>query len=106
MRLPRKVNYCLLTALVLVTIVYRYPIGINHEMGSDTTFVHTMANSISQDGYAKWILHPSSYFGLYALSYPSAAPFIMSSLNMVTEISIEGIILIIGQDSDYNSMTI
>ena len=97
MRLPRKVNYCLLMALVLVSIVYRYPTGVNHEMGSDTTFVHTMANSISQDGYAKWILHPSSYFGLYALSYPSAAPFIMSSLNMVTRISVEGVILIIGQ---------
>ena len=97
MRLPRKVNYCILMALVLLTIVLRFPSGAEHEMGSDTTFVHTMANSLSKDGYAKWILHPSSYFGLYALSYPSAAPFIMSSGELVSGISIEGIVLILGQ---------
>jgi len=97
MRLPRKVNYCILMALVLITIVFRFPIGVDHEMGSDTTFVHTMANSITQDGYAKWILHPSSYFGLYALSYPSAAPFVLSSAFLVSGVSIEGIVFAFGQ---------
>jgi hypothetical protein len=97
MRLPRKVNYCILLALVFITIVFRFPIGVDHEMGSDTTFVHTMANSIAQDGYAKWILHPSSYFGLYALSYPSAAPFVLSSVFLVSDITIEGAVFLFGQ---------
>jgi len=97
MRLPRKANYCILLALVFITIVFRFPIGVNHEMGSDTTYVHTMANSIVQDGYAKWILHPSSYFGLYALSYPSAAPFMLSSVFLVTDVSIEGVVFLLGQ---------
>ncbi|MFX0205718.1 MAG: hypothetical protein ACFFDT_06995 [Candidatus Hodarchaeota archaeon] len=96
MRLPRKVNYCLLAAMVLITIIFRYPLGVEHEMGSDTTFIHTMANSISQDHQAKWILHPTSIFGLYALSYPSAAPFMLSSGYQVANISIEGMILILG----------
>jgi hypothetical protein len=97
MRLPRKVNYCVLLALVFITIVFRFPLGVDHEMGSDTTFVHTMANSIAQDGFAKWILHPSSYFGLYALSYPSAAPFVLSSVFLVSGVPIEGVVFLFGQ---------
>lgn len=96
MRFPRRVNYCLLVVLVLITILARYPLDADHEMGSDTTFIHTMADSIVQDGHAKWILHPMSIFGLYALSYPSAGPFILSSGSMVSGISIEGLILILG----------
>jgi len=97
MRLPRKVNYCILLALVSITIVLRFPTGVDHEMGSDTTFVHTMAGSITQNGFAKWILHPSSYFGLYALSYPSAAPFVLSSSSLVSGVSIEGMVFLFGQ---------
>jgi len=96
MRFPRKVNYCLLAVLVLVTILARYPTSADHEMGSDTTFINSLANSIVQDGYAKWILHPTSIFGLYALSYPSAAPFILSMGSEVSGISVEGLILILG----------
>ncbi len=93
MRLPKRINYCILAAIVLITLIYRYPLEIGHEMGSDTTFIHTMANSLMHDGYANWLLHPTSIFGLYALSYPSAAPFILASGSIISGISIEGMIL-------------
>ncbi len=96
MRLPIKVNYCILAAIVLITLIYRYPLGVVHEMGSDTTYIHTMTNSVTQDGFASWILHPTSIFGLYALSYPSAAPFILAGSSLISNISVEGMILLFG----------
>jgi len=94
--LSRKTTYCFLAVLILVNLIYRYPIGITHEVGADTTFIHSLANSLSQEGYAKWILNPLSFFGLYALSYPSAAPFLISMISEMAGMSIEFTILILG----------
>lgn len=96
MELGRRVNLFLLGILILITIAYRYPIGITHELGSDTSLIHTLANSITESGYAKWALHPSSYFGLYALSYPSGIPFLLSAISMTSDLSIEGCTYLIG----------
>ena len=79
----------------MITILFRYP-TVEHEMGSDTTFIHSMANSIIRDGNAIWILHPSSYFGLYALSYPSALPFILAGGSEASGMPVEGIMLVTG----------
>ncbi len=94
--LSRKTTYCFLAVLVLVNLIYRYPIGITHEVGADTTFIHSLANSLSQEGHAKWVLNPLSFFGLYALSYPSAAPFLISVISEMAGMSIEFTILILG----------
>jgi hypothetical protein len=94
--LSKKTTYCFLAVLVLVNLIYRYPIGITHEVGADTTFIHSLANSLSQEGYAKWVLNPMSFFGLYALSYPSAAPFLISVISEMAGMSIELTILILG----------
>ncbi|MEE9115998.1 MAG: hypothetical protein V3U09_03790, partial [Thermoplasmata archaeon] len=94
--LSKKTTYCFLAVLVLVNLIYRYPIGITHEVGADTTFIHSLANSLSQEGYAKWVLNPLSFFGLYALSYPSAAPFLISMISEMAGMSIEFTILILG----------
>src|SRR2546426_11412396 len=96
MRFPRKVAYSLLLALVVATIVMRYPIGFSHELGSDTTFIHSLAGSLISEGRAVWILHPSSYFGLYALSYPSAMPFWLGSISLIAGVPIEEAILLSG----------
>ena len=96
MNFPPKVTYCFLAIIVLVTLLFRYPVDIGHETGSDTTFIHTLSDSIMQRGRAEWILHPTSYFGLYALSYPSAMPFMLASVSSVGGISLEGTMLISG----------
>ena len=96
MKLPPKVTYSLLASLVLVSIVFRYPLDFGHETGSDTTFIHSLSDSIMQSGFAVWILHPTSYFGLYALSYPSGMPFMLASISSIGGISLEGGMLISG----------
>jgi len=95
-RYPRRVTYCLITVLALVTVLFRYPVGIDHEMGSDTTFIHSLTDSLIARGSAAWILHPLSYFGLYALSYPSAMPFLFGSVSIAGDITVEGVILLTG----------
>ena len=96
MRFSRRVTYCLLFALVLGALVFRYPLAKGHEMGSDTTFIHSLSDSLVDHGFAMWILHPLSYFGLYALSYPSAMPFLFGSFSVVSGVSIEGSMLLVG----------
>ena len=96
MRLPRRVTYSLILVVNVVAVLYRYPLELGHEVGSDTTFIHSLAGSLSDRGYAAWILHPLSYFGLYALSYPSAMPFLFGSLAEAGGIPVEGAILLSG----------
>jgi len=96
MILPKRVVYCLLLALSSANILFRYPLDVGHELGADTTFVHTLATGIMQDGQAAWILHPLSYFGLYALSYPSAIPFTLASTSLTSGIPLEGTMLLFG----------
>jgi hypothetical protein len=94
--LPRRVTYALVSVVVILGILYRYPLGLGHEAGSDTTFIHSLANSLIAKGSAAWILHPLSYFGLYALSYPSAMPFLFGSVSEVGGLPVEGAILLTG----------
>lgn len=91
----KKIVYCLILFLVCLNIIFRYP-TMQHEYLPDTTFIHTLANSILQEGCAKWILHPLSYFGLYALSYPSAVPFTLATMSLTFGISVELCILLLG----------
>jgi len=95
-RFPRRVTHCLVMVLLVITLLFRYPLGVGHELGSDTTFIHSLGNSLLSDGRAAWILNPTSYFGLYALSYPSAIPFLLASLSAIGDIPIEGAMLFLG----------
>lgn len=95
MKFTKKNKYILLALLIILNIIVRYP-RMNHEVGIDGFFIHSLANSISTFGFAKWIIHPLSFFGLYPLSYASAEPFILSGFSQVTGVSIEYIILFLG----------
>ena len=96
MILPKRVMYCLLVTLTTVNVLFRYPLDVHHELGADTTFIHTLSSGIIDTGHAAWILHPLSYFGLYALSYPSAVPFTLASLTLTTALPTEGSMLVFG----------
>ena len=96
MILPRKVTHLLILVVGIVAVLYRYPLGLGHEAGSDTTFIHSLSGSLIARGNAAWILHPLSYFGLYALSYPSGMPFLFGSLAEVGGVPLEGAILLTG----------
>lgn len=91
----KKANYILIGCLLLLNIVFRYPVT-PHEIGMDSFFVHGLVNSISDYGKIKWALHPLSFFGLYPLSYPSGSPVILSVASQITGVSIENTILVYG----------
>src|SRR6266498_4320769 len=96
MILAKRTVYSLLLALICADLLFRYPLDTPHELGADTTFIHTLATSIIIEGRATWIIHPTSYFGLYALSYPSAIPFYFAACTDLTGVPIEGVMLILG----------
>lgn len=95
-RIPKSTVFCLIAVAVILNILFRYPVTITHEMGADTSFIHSLANSLIDEGYAKWYMNPLSLFGLYALSYPSATPFLVSSISDISGLSIEGSVLVLG----------
>lgn len=88
MKFSRKTKYVLLGLLVILNIILRLPVT-PHEIGTDSFFTHALANSISVNGYAKWLINPLSFFGLYPFSYPSAAPFFLSDVSQCTSIDME-----------------
>lgn len=92
-KLSKKTIYYLIAFAIIVNIIFRFPFT-EHERGGDSFFIHSLANTISEFGTAKWILHPLSFFGLYPVSYPSAFPFLLSSFSLTTGIDMEYIVLI------------
>lgn len=93
MNFSRRNKYILLVFLVILNIIFRIP-EVPHEGGVDTFLIHIYTNIISSHGYANWIIHPLSIFGIYPFSYPSAVPFVQSGFSQSTGINIEYTILL------------
>ncbi len=75
------------TALLLVTLelsIIAWWFGnIHFEQGVDAILYHHMAATITQFGYAPWVVNPLSYVGIYPGSDSSAVPFFVASISMV-----------------------
>jgi hypothetical protein len=99
MKFSKRVNYSALLFLFILNIAIRYP-TVQHEIGVDSFVMHILSNSVIENHYGKWILHPLSYIGLYPLSYPSAYPYLAASTSVSSgtdvEISIFFISIILG----------
>lgn len=96
MKLPERINYILLAFLAILNIVFRIPMTPHGVDTVDSTYIWGLANSITTFGYAEWILHPLSFFGLYPLSYPSTVPTILSIVSQALGLDIEYVILLFG----------
>ena len=83
MMFDRRTNFALFGFMVFLNILVRFYLMSNHEVGADSFVIHNLANSISDYGTAKWIIHPLSYFGLTPLSYPCAVPYILSGISRI-----------------------
>lgn len=94
MKVGRRTTLALLGAILVFSLLVRYPRS-EHEVGVDSFFVHTLAQAIVADGHAEWILNPSSFFGWYPLSYPSAGPFLLASSASVVGVNLEASILLV-----------
>lgn len=94
MRLPRRTVYALMVALLCANILVRFP-RTSHETGIDSFFIHNLATSISEAGRISWVLNPLGYFGWYPLSYPTAAPLLISGISQVVGFAEEATILVL-----------
>ena len=94
MHFPLRTKFILIGLLILLNIVLRLWI-VPHEIGWDSFAVHSMANSVSEFGYAKWWIHPASITGSYPYSTsPSAVPFLLSGISQCTSMDMESVILL------------
>lgn len=82
----------LFALVLLLTLVIRIP-NTAHPTGVDTFSNYARAESISNYGYATWVLHPTSLIGMYPLSYPSSEHFFISFFSIITGINVEYSIL-------------
>jgi len=77
-----------LLMLIVLNILVRIPL-VPHEIGSDSFLIHNLADSVVKFGYAKWVIHPLSIFGLYPFSTPSAVPIFIGGLSRLTSLGVE-----------------
>ena len=84
-----------LGAILLLSIVLRYPLVEHERFQADSYALHHMSQSIVDYGYSRWIYNPLSYVGFYPLSYPSGVPFVISELSILCGSSVEVSILLL-----------
>ena len=93
MHFSLRTKIVLMCLLIALNLTLRYP-TTPHEIGWDSFGVHVIANSVSEFGYAKWWLHPTSVIGWYPYSVVSAVPFILSGISQCTSVDTEKVILL------------
>ena len=90
----RRTVLLLLLTLILIAVALRYPLVEHERFQTDSYFIHYLAKSIGDEGFARWMFHPLSYFGYYPVSYPSGMPFVLAELSELTGLSVELSVLV------------
>lgn len=88
MKISKPIQIMLWLNIFSLNLILRYP-ATPHEIGWDSFAIHSLANSISIFGDAKWWIHPLSIIGLYPYSYASAVPFMLSGISQLTSMNME-----------------
>lgn len=93
MKFSKRINYALIGFIAMLNIAFRYP-TTPHQIGADSFHLHMVSNSVSHYGYATWIVHPFSFFGLTPETVPTAYPYILSALSQLSGLDMEATILL------------
>lgn len=93
MKFSKKAKFGLISLIILINIILRFQV-LPREIGNDSFLMHIMSNSISEFGYAKWVLHPLSFVGLYPISYTSTMHFLLSGISQSTGIEMDSTIFL------------
>jgi len=91
---PRKTVLLLLLAIILMSLVVRYPLVEHERSASDSYFIHALSNSIAREGRAAWTFNPLSYVGYFPFSYPSGVPFVLAEMSILTGLDTDVCILL------------
>jgi len=91
---PRKTVLLLLLAIILASLVVRYPLVEHERYNTDSYFIHTLSNNIVREGQAAWTFSPLSYVGYFPFSYPSGFPFVLAEMSILTGLNIDVCILL------------
>jgi len=89
-----KKELILLVLLVVLTIIIRIP-TMFYSGDPDSYTYQGLATNIIENGYAIWVWHPASLFGMYPSSYTSAYMYYLSYFSLITGLSMEQSIFII-----------
>lgn len=89
-----KTTLCIIAVSVIIAVALRYPLVEHERFQTDSYFIHSLSQSIVDNGYATWIFHPLSYFGYYPVSYPSGYPVVLSEVAILTGLSVEASMLV------------
>ncbi len=93
MRFSLKSKIGLMALLIVFNMILRIP-WVPHELGIDSFVVHSLANSITKFGEARWWLHPASIVGSYPYSEPSSVAFLLSGVAQISGVDTETAILL------------
>jgi len=93
MKLSKKAKFMLFISLIILNIILRFQV-VPNEIFPDSVIIHIITNSLTEFGYAKWVLHPLSIFGLYPLSECSAVPFFLSGITQTTGMEMRWVIFL------------
>ena len=93
MNFSKQTTCIVFVLLILLNIILRYPV-VPHEIGWDSFVVHSVVNSLSESGFAKWWLHPTSVIGSYPFSIGGAVPFLLSAISQLSGFNVDLSILL------------
>ena len=93
MRISNKTKFNLIGLSIFLNIILRFQ-AVSQEIGIDSFQMHVMINSLSEFGYAKWIIHPLSVIGLYPGSYTSTMHFLISGISQIAELDTKSVIFL------------
>ncbi len=91
----KNITHLALISLILFNLAFRYGRS-PHEIGSDTFSEHEAANQIIIEGSYPWIINILSYFGMTPWSSSIGTPTIISCLSLVSNVSTEHSVLLLG----------
>lgn len=74
--------------LIFINVIMRIPVT-PHEIGHDSFMEHFISDSLSINGYARWLLHPLSIIDMYPFSTASALPFYLSGVSQSISMPME-----------------
>ena len=91
----KKTHYLFIATIIIFNILIRFT-QFPFSRGGDNYHHFWRSTSIISTGTAHWFLDPLSLFGLYPFSRPYSISFLVSIMSMVSGISVEGGIFIVG----------